>query len=230
MSLLDMLKPETEDAPEAVVESPKEELTLDGFIQLQIILRDREKADSQPIHDEIAKIEAKMAAESAIVDAYQSFDVAEAAKQPDWDRASAAQMAANAEISAQIIAGLETDLYTARHKLGEIHKEYGRLNSMLNTHADQMNVTRKAVLIEYLQGNGKLQIDRDHARRWLNVFVAAKSWMETNFDDEHQDAIDYCIEQLSDYQVPPPTVALFNHLTDRDKEAYKQFKPQQGAQ
>jgi hypothetical protein len=224
-----MLKPEAEEAPVEAVESPKEEITLDGFIQLQIILRDREKADSQPIEDEISSIEAKIATEQAIVDAYQNYDVAEAAKQPDWDRSAAATMAANAEISSSIIAGLDTDLYTARVRLGEVHKEYMRLQSMLNTHAEQMNTTRKAVLVEYLKGNGKLQIDRDHARRWLNVFVAAKSWMETNFDDEHQDAIDYCIEQLSDYKMPAPTEALFNHLTDRDKESYEQFRPTQGA-
>lgn len=230
MSLLDMLKPEVEDTPEEVVESPKEEITLDGFIQLQIILRDREQADSKPIQDEISEIEAKMATEQAIVDAYQSFDVAEAAKQPDWDRASAAQMAANAEISAAIIAGLDVDLYNARQKLSELHKEYGRLNSMLSTHAEQMNTTRKAVLIEYLKGNGSLQIDRDHARRWLNVFVAARTWMEANFDDEHQGAIDYCVAQLSDYKMPAPTEALFNHLTKRDQETYSQFKPTQGAQ
>ena len=226
-TLTDAVRPETSEPP---VETPKEEIILDGFIQLQVILRDRELADRAPIDDEIAGIEAKIVTERAIVDAYERFDVAEAAKQPDWDRASAAQMAANAEISAAIIAGLESDLYDARMRSQKIHAEYGRLNSMLNNHADAMNTARKSVLIDYLTGGGKLQIDRDVARRNLNVFVAARTWCEANFDDEHQAAIDLFIQQLSDYKLPPPTVALYNHLTDRDKEKYQQFKPAIGEQ
>ena len=152
------------------------------------------------------------------MDAYMSYD-GQAAKEPDFDRNAASTMAANADVASQILAGLESDLEEARQKVSDIHTEWGRKATLLRSHAEQMDNTRRAVAIEYAR-EGRLRIDRDHARRWLNVYVNARKWMEATFGDKYQDAVDYCLEQLSSYSIPASTTSiLFNHMTPRDQES-----------
>ena len=226
--LMEQVKPAQEPAEEPIPvdQEQQEELKLDGFIQLQKALREMEKEESKPLQDEISQIESKMAAEQAIVDAYMSYDVAKAAKEPDFDRKAASTMAANADVASQILAGLEADHDAARHKLSETHKRYGHLSSMLTTHGTAMDQTRRFVAIEYAR-SGRLKIDRDHARRHLGVYTGARKWMEKTFGDKYQDAVDYCLEQLSSYSIPASTTAiLFNHMTPRDQESLPQFNPE----
>ena len=219
--LIEQVMP-TEEVTEEPAEE-QEEIKLDGFIQLQMALREIEKEKSKPLQDEISRLESKMAAERAIVDAYTSYDVAKAAKEPDFDRSAAAGLAANADVAAQILSGLEDDLYEARSKLDDIHTEHGRLSTLLTTHGNQMDTTRRAVAIEYAR-NGKLKIDKDHAARWLNIFAAAQNFMEKTFGEKYQDAVDHCLAQLSSYSIPSSTTTLlFEHLNPKARESYPQF-------
>ena len=205
-------------------EPEREEIKLDGFIQLQKALRQMEKDEGQPLQDEVSRLETKMATEQAIVDAYTSYDVAKASREPDFDRSAAAGLAANAEVASQILSGLEGDLEDARHKLSDIHKKYGRLATLLRSHGEQMDKTRRAVAIEYAR-NGRLRIDKDHAKRWLGVYVGARKWMEATYGEKYQSAVDYCLEQLSHYEIPASTTSvLFQHMTKRDQESLPQFK------
>ena len=224
-NLMETVKPTEEPVVEHEPEQEQEEIKLDGFIQLQKALREMEKELSEPLLAEIAQIESKMAAEKAIVDAYTGYDVAKAAKEPDFDRKAASTMAANADVASQILAGLENDLEELRQKLRDIHAEWGRKQTSLTAHGEQMDNTRRAVAVEFVR-SGRLRIDRDHARRWLHVYVAARDWMEKVFGEKYQDAVDYCLDQLSSYEIPVSTTGmLYDHLTPRDRESFPQFKP-----
>ena len=233
MSLLDSFKvaggvPEVEvsHASDQEPEQPTE-ITLDGYIQLQQLLRLRQRHAEKKYEDEISAIHAKMRAEQAIVDAYLKFDVAAASKAEDFDREKAASMAANASISEAIIDGLDADRDVANQKLSAIRAEYGRLETLLRSHAETLDTTRKSVAIEWIKGGGKLQLDRDHARRWLNSYRAARAWMTETFGDEAQEAIDKCLAQLGAYHVPHSTTeTLYLHMIPREQEKYSEFAPQ----
>jgi uncharacterized protein involved in exopolysaccharide biosynthesis len=224
MNLFSMVTTTREVIPEPEpVNEEREEVQSSGYDQLRQILKRMGKERAEDLQAQVASLELRMVDELAVIKRADSYDVVAESSKPDFDRAEAAKLEGDKVVAEKIVDSLKKQKQDAQIQLSGINREMGRLSSVLETYANQLDELRRSVAISVIRGNGQIREDKQQLARYYQSINSAEDWLNTVFEGEDAEgAISLFMEQLTRYEVEPDTrKLLLDNMHPRDAKRFQ---------
>lgn len=195
--------------------------------RLQKRLTERQESEGVALRGQIEELQERLEVEEAVIKRFADYDLKTEAKKPDFDRSEATKLQSEALIAQEVAHGIADEIAVAQERLKSIKGKYQKVSNRLNESVRILDQTRRSTAIEFVQGRGKLKMDKDHIRRWLGQVLHIEEALYKAFPDEEDwPTVAELMDTLTTYNVPPSTTGmLYESLHQKDKHRFEKYAP-----
>jgi hypothetical protein len=219
----------TSAKPETTQREQPEAFALPAVTQLEKRLQALSREASVELNDSLKALQDRLKAEREIIDRFECYDLAEEAKKEGFDRSEATRLQSEALVAEELARDIEKDIRKVEAEIRSLQVNCNNKISRLNEYARSLDETRRSTAIEWIRGSGRIQMDKDHVRRWLSNVQGIEGQLKTMFGEDDYPLVETMLSELTTYKVPEScTKMLYAALQKGDLERFKQYAPIEG--